>query len=166
MNESIGNRITRFRKAKGLTQEGLAAVMGISSQAVSKWENDLSCPDVSLLPKLCRTLGITCDELLTGSSNEVQLLPENQRKPLEELVLHVNILSSSGEKVQVNLPIPLVQMCLKMGIHFIPSGVVDDRDALKSIDFNKIFQLVEKGVIGKLVEITSPDGDLIEVVVE
>ena len=69
MNESIGNRISKYRREKGLTQEELAAKLGVSSQAVSKWENDASCPDISLLPQLCRTLGISTDELLTGNNN-------------------------------------------------------------------------------------------------
>ena len=64
MNETIGNRIAKYRKEKGLTQEGLANLMGVSSQAVSKWETDASCPDISDLPQLCKILGITTDELL------------------------------------------------------------------------------------------------------
>ena len=49
MNETIGNRIARYRKAKNLTQEALANQIGVSSQAVSKWETDASCPDISAL---------------------------------------------------------------------------------------------------------------------
>ena len=80
MNESIGNRISKYRKEKGMTQEELAAKLGVSSQAVSKWENDASCPDISLLPRLCRILGISTDELLTGERNEVKMVPAEQRK--------------------------------------------------------------------------------------
>ena len=50
MSETIGNRISKYRKAKGMTQEELANQMGVSSQAVSKWENDASCPDIATLP--------------------------------------------------------------------------------------------------------------------
>ena len=57
MNETIGNRIAKYRKAKGLTQEALANLMGVSSQAVSKWETDASCPDISALPKLWNIRG-------------------------------------------------------------------------------------------------------------
>ena len=57
MNETNGNRISKYRKEKGMTQEELAGKLGVSSQAVSKWENDASCPDISLLPELCRILG-------------------------------------------------------------------------------------------------------------
>ena len=69
--ESIGNRIGRLRRQANMTQEALAEKLGISSQAVSKWENDLSCPDISLLAELSRILGTTADELLTGNCNDV-----------------------------------------------------------------------------------------------
>ena len=69
MNETIGSRISKYRKEKGMTQEELASRLGVSSQAVSKWENDLSCPDISLLPALCQALGVTSDEMLTGKTN-------------------------------------------------------------------------------------------------
>ncbi len=165
MNETIGNRISRLRKGKGMSQEELAAHMGVSSQAVSKWENDLSCPDISLLPKLSRLLGITVDELLTGNSNEVRVLPEGQRKRLEELTLRVRILSVAGDKVKVNLPMLLVKAALEMGVEIAPS-YAEGMGALKQLDLAKILDLVEQGVLGKLVEIESADGDTIEVVVE
>ena len=65
MNQTtIGGRIKYHRKRLGLTQEQLAARMGVSAQAVSKWENDLSCPDISILPELAALFGISVDELL------------------------------------------------------------------------------------------------------
>ena len=64
MNETLGKRIAQYRKEQSLTQENLAERLGISSQAVSKWENDLSCPDISILPQLAEALGVTTDELL------------------------------------------------------------------------------------------------------
>ena len=48
-NMNIGNNISLLRKSRNLTQEELAAALGVSAQAVSKWENNSSCPDVSLL---------------------------------------------------------------------------------------------------------------------
>jgi|GEM_PF-6583186 len=46
MANTLGSRIGEFRKKKGITQDQLAEYIGVSSQAVSKWENDLSCPDI------------------------------------------------------------------------------------------------------------------------
>ena len=60
----MGKRIMQLRKEKGYTQEQLAEMMGVSAQAVSKWENDVSCPDISILPLLAEKLGVSTDELL------------------------------------------------------------------------------------------------------
>ena len=163
MNETIGNRIAKLRKENRMSQETLAEKLGVSAQAVSKWENDASCPDISLLPQLARLLGVTVDELLTGKTDQVQLLSENQRKPLEELTLRIKVLSSKGDKVRVNLPMPLVKVGLELGMLEI-SGT--GTDTLKNLDMNQILALVEQGVIGKLVEVESAEGDTVEVVVE
>ena len=60
---SIGKNIAKYRKAKGLTQEELGAKLGVTNQAVSKWESEVSMPDVMLLPKIAKALNITLDDL-------------------------------------------------------------------------------------------------------
>ena len=164
MNESIGNRISKYRREKGLTQEELAAKLGVSSQAVSKWENDASCPDISLLPHLCKVLGVTTDELLTGKNDEVKLVPVEHRKSLDALTLRIKVDSAQGDKVRVNLPMSLVKVGLEMGMDI--SGSVSGMENLKNVDLSKILELAEKGLIGKLVEVESADGDTVEIVVE
>ena len=164
MNETIGNRIVKFRKAKNLTQEELANQVGVSSQAVSKWENDASCPDISLLPTLCKVLGITTDELLTGKNDEVKMMPTEQRKPLEQLTMRIKVDSARGDKVRVNLPMSLVKVCMETGMDM--SGSVSGMESLKNVDLNKVLELVERGLIGKLVEVESAEGDTVEIVVE
>lgn len=62
--ETLGSRVAAHRKRLGLTQDALAEQLGITAQAVSKWENDLSCPDISMLPRLAEIFGITVDALL------------------------------------------------------------------------------------------------------
>ena len=64
MEQTIGKRIMENRKRLGLTQDALADQLGVTAQAVSKWENDLSCPDITMLPKLAEIFGISTDELL------------------------------------------------------------------------------------------------------
>ena len=59
----IGNKIKNLRNKAGLTQEQLAARLGISAQSVSKWENAVTMPDITLLPTLAGELGVTIDEL-------------------------------------------------------------------------------------------------------
>ena len=166
MNESIGNRIAKYRKAKGLTQEGLANQMGVSSQAVSKWETDASCPDISALPHLCKILGITTDELLIGKMEEVKMVPPAERKGLDELILRVKVFSTRGDKIRVNVPMTLVKLAMEIGVDVVPNMGGEHGDVLKSIDMEKVVKMVEQGLIGKLVEVESADGDIIEVVVE
>lgn len=63
-NNTLGERIKHHRKRLNLTQEQLAERIGVSAQAVSKWENNLACPDISILPVLAEVFGISTDELL------------------------------------------------------------------------------------------------------
>lgn len=162
--ESIGNRIGRLRRQAGMTQEALAEKLGVSSQAVSKWENDLSCPDISLLPELARVLGCTTDELLTGKRNEVRIVPVAQRKNPDELVLRIKVDSADGDKVRVNLPIALLRVLSNSGIDI--AAQYSGMEALKSIDMEKILELVENGTVGKIVEMESSDGTIVEIIVE
>lgn len=71
MEETLGKRIVFHRKRLGLTQDALAELMGVTAQAVSKWENDQSCPDIGALPKLAEIFGISTDELLGVERKEV-----------------------------------------------------------------------------------------------
>ena len=64
MEQSLGKRIVQYRKRMGLTQDQLAEQLGVTAQAVSKWENDLSCPDINMLPRLAEIFGTTTDALL------------------------------------------------------------------------------------------------------
>ena len=70
MEQTLGNRILSHRKRLGLTQDQLAERLGVTAQAVSKWENDQSCPDITMLPKLAAIFGITTDILLGSVPEE------------------------------------------------------------------------------------------------
>ena len=166
MNETIGNRIAKYRKAKPMTQEELASQLGVSSQAVSKWETDTSCPDIGIIPQLCKVLGITTDELLTGKDSTVKLIPKAQQKSLEELVFRVLVNSAQGDKVRVNLPMTLVKLAMEVGVDLVPNMSGEAGNMLKNIDMNKVIEMVEKGLIGKIVEVESARGDTVEVIVE
>lgn len=162
MEETFGQRIQRLRKNANLTQEDVATKLNITAQAVSKWENDVSAPDISVLVELSDILGVSLDELM-GKQPTTSLVPESQRKDIDKMFLRVNILSKKGDKVKVNLPLALVKVFLDSGIE-LPQ--INGKDVLNSIDFKQIFALIEQGVVGKLVEIESADGDIVEVWVE
>ncbi|HJA29135.1 MAG TPA: helix-turn-helix domain-containing protein [Candidatus Olsenella pullicola] len=85
--QTFGATISSLRKEKGLTQLELAQQMGVTDKAVSKWERNLSFPDVASLPKLAEVLGTSVDELLEVKT-AAQEEPAGPRVPaLVELVL-------------------------------------------------------------------------------
>jgi len=77
MEHKTNEAIAEHRRTLGLTQEQLGAKLGISGQAVSKWEKGESMPDILLLPDLCDIFGITIDELLGHRT-------ERQRDTMQE----------------------------------------------------------------------------------
>ena len=64
MKKTLGAMIAELRKAQGMTQLELADKMGVTDKAVSKWERDLSCPDVNSIPKLAEIFGMSVDDLM------------------------------------------------------------------------------------------------------
>lgn len=165
MDMTIGKRIALLRKEKGLTQEELATHMGISPQAVSKWENDQTCPDISALPKLAKLLGVTVDELLEGKQElpAVRVLPPEERKDMKDMLLRITVDSADGDKVRVNLPIALVEVAMEMGMA-MPQ--INGNEALKGVDLKKVLEMVRLGCVGNLVEVDSADGDKVRIFVE
>lgn len=68
MKKTLGMMISSLRKDKGMTQLELAEKMGVTDKAVSKWERDLSCPDINSIPKLAEILEISVDDLMQGKT--------------------------------------------------------------------------------------------------
>ena len=161
--KALGTKISELRKARGMTQDELADKMGVSPQAVSKWENDLSMPDLPVLIELSDFFHISLDDFLKEMVQTVELLPEDKRKDIEQMFLRVYVNSENGDRVRVNLPLVLVKMARDMGLD-IPQ--MTDNPMMQKIDLGMIMQLIESGVIGKLVEVDSANGDHVEVIVE
>lgn len=67
----LGKKIKELRKAKGITQEQMAEAIGISFQAISKWETGISLPDITLAPAIARYFGVTMDELFDFDLREM-----------------------------------------------------------------------------------------------
>ncbi|MBQ4066650.1 MAG: helix-turn-helix transcriptional regulator [Clostridia bacterium] len=160
---TIGQKLADMRRRAGLTQDYVSEHLGVTPQAVSKWENDVSCPDITLLPEIAKIYHTTVDDLLNGeATKEVAVIDETVRKDPSEMVLHIHV-EDHGDKVKINLPLALVVLMSEndsMGSFNI--GNID----LKKIDFKSILSMVHSGVIGKLVEIESADGGTVIIEVE
>ena len=104
--KTLGETISSLRKEKNMTQNNLAEKMNVTDKAVSKWERDLSCPDVNSLPKLAEILGTTVEELLNAQSKK------------------------EDSKVNDIINIALIGVSLAMGVCVIVTSI------LKQIDMN------------------------------
>ncbi|NLZ99834.1 MAG: helix-turn-helix domain-containing protein, partial [Clostridiaceae bacterium] len=73
----LGVRISQMRKERDLTQEALSRKLGVSPQAVSKWETGVGCPDIALLPVIAEAFGVTIDELFSDDIATVNTVAED-----------------------------------------------------------------------------------------
>ena len=160
---TLGRRIQALRKEQSLTQDALAERMGVTPQAVSKWENDLSCPDILSLPQLARELHTTVDALLTG---ETAAAPATPQKPPEELIIRMAMRPEDGTLICLNLPFTVFRLGTLhhlISCSFNANG--DDVDVerlvqqMKQLDFTAIARLVEQGARGTLVNV----GDMLTI---
>lgn len=105
MSGTMGEVICTRRKALGMTQNGLAEKMGITDKAVSKWERDLSCPDIASIPKLAEVLGVSLEELLnterTTPEDEVEL--RRLDRMIDSVLLWVGALEGGSLLLAVTL---------------------------------------------------------------
>ena len=115
-NKSIGEIISSLRKEKGMTQNDLAEKMNVTDKAVSKWERNLSCPDVNSIPKLAEILGTTVEELLNAQSKK------------------------EDNKIDEIVNIVLIGIALAMGICIIVTSI------LKQIDMNNAITMLGIGI--------------------
>lgn len=129
---TLGQKIGSLRREKEWTQEELAEKLGVSAQAVSKWENDVSCPDIMLLPEISKLFGVTVDALLGCEPQmPVQLVPKEERKKIDSLMLRIIVNSSDGDKVRINLPMTLIKTGIELGFNM---SQVSGSSALDGID--------------------------------
>jgi len=168
---SLGSRINEYRRQRNITQEQLADAMGVTSQAVSKWENDISCPDIAILPQVADYFSVSMDRLIRGEEPmRPQVLQGKAKKDFNSMILRITVDSSNGDRVKVNLPMALAKVALEMGMPFASSMNFGNNEsansALKQVDFSQIITLVESGMVGTILEVDSADGDKVRIFVE
>lgn len=104
--QTPGMMISSLRKEKGMTQLELAEKMGVTDKAVSKWERDLSFPDINSIPKLAEIFEISVDELMQGKTETKESMSSNKADEIVDVALKgigiamgisVTVLSVFGE---------------------------------------------------------------------
>ncbi len=160
--DTLGSRIAELRKKIPLTQEELAERLGVTAQAVSKWENDASCPDIMLLPQIAKILGTSIDELMGVKSRENAQKEEQETVAVDtgKLKLRINITDNRGKPLKMSVPVAFVLRAAKLGIKI---SAVTGNEALNGVPFDKISELVKNGVTGEVFDMTTDDGTHINI---
>ena len=115
--KSIGETIASFRKQKGMTQNELAEKMNVTDKAVSKWERDLSCPDINTISKLADILDVSVEELLKAKKKEDS---NTKMKDLINLIFKAIALAMGIAVVVLNI---LNQIDIKSSIIMLGIGI-------------------------------------------
>lgn len=104
--QTPGMMISSLRKERGMTQLELAEKMGVTDKAVSKWERDLSFPDINSIPKLAEIFEVSVDELMQGKIETKESMSSNKADEIVDIALKgigiamgisVTVLSVFGE---------------------------------------------------------------------
>ncbi len=161
--DTIGSRISQGRKAKGYTQEEFSKLLDVTAQAVSKWENDISCPDIQLLPKIAELLDTTTDELLTGKKSEKKEEKQNINIDTSNLKININVLKPGQNPVNVSLPLSMVKRFAKIGNGI--SGIMGN-GTIDGVKFDEILSLVENGATGEILNVVADDNTNVKISIE
>lgn len=166
--KTLGSKISSLRKERGLTQSALADKLNISAQAISKWETDQAAPDISLLAPLAKILDTSIDYLLNENAEEPETIfvPEPDERDYSKLILKIRVIDVE-DKVNINVPFLLVKQMLASGSNSFSNLTMGGTNIeLMNEDFEKIVELIESGVLGKIVSISTQDGTSVEIYVE
>ena len=163
---NLGNNISERRKSMGLTQEELATKLGVSPQAVSKWENNLSCPDISLLPDISKLFNISVDELL-GVSN-----PNNNAETTKNEEVHSDVTyeepvytgkkatkllittERNGKTTNIKFPLGIVRFGLNIGGIF--GGLTGEQA-------NAVEDAIKTGLMGEILSVDGENGEKVTI---
>ncbi len=161
---TLGARISAGRKRLGYTQEEFSEKLGVTPQAVSKWENDASCPDIQLLPEIAKIFGISVDELLTGKAANTDN-PVKAEKPVDtsKLKFCINITKPNQKPFVMSLPFAAAKNFTRIGNSI--SGIMGN-GSISSSQLEEILQLVENGATGEVFKLEAEDNTVIRFVIE
>jgi len=101
--QEMGRFIAEKRRAKNLTQEQLAELLGVSNKTISKWETGKSMPDYSVVESLCKALNITIPELLAGKEKDSESTPGYTEEQVELLLYKVEQMEKDRNRMHIDM---------------------------------------------------------------
>ena len=142
----LSEKLQELRKEKGLTQEELAEKMNVTSQAVSKWENDLSYPDIECVGRLAAILGTTVNCIIDGKDTAPHVeLCETETPEKRILLLSVKV---KPDNMNVNVRLP-VEVILKA----YNENRLEKLLGKNSGHVESALEIIKSGVVGTIVDV-------------
>ena len=157
---TIGKNIAYYRKKQGYTQEELSEKMNVTSQAISKWENDLSYPDLTTTMELAAVLQVSVDQLLNGQP-DVPVATDADAEQIAQRILRIETKSADGETpfaVTVRIPVSIL-------LASDENGTLQELVGETASQVTMALGMIRNGVKGTLVECQS-EGVSVKITVE
>ena len=145
-------------------------MLGISPQAVSKWENDLSCPDIMLLPKIAEIFDITVDSLLSGDIADkvkaVAVKEENNTKEDSKREDGKNALKIKKLRIAITNGNKTTNIAVPIGVAGLGMRIGKIFGAIKEDQANEVESYVRKGIYGEIFTLDGEKGEHITISLE
>ena len=158
---SIGKNIAYFRKKKGFTQSELGELLGVSNQAISKWESEMTMPDVMLLPQIAKVLEVTLIDLYEDTFPDEAL--ETNPKTISSTVENGHIenrrilairVQADGANVTTKMPVSAIKSVL--GNQLLQQYLGDCEDN----QLEALLAMLDQNMTGTLVNAVTEEGSV------
>lgn len=157
---TLGHNIAYLRKIKGITQENLAEMLQVSAQAVSKWENNISCPDILLLKPIANLFGVTVDQLLSAEE------PKNLKNiQVANKILRIDFIDSQ-DNISLDIPLENLDELSKTEKVKNKPFLNSESGLLKKINFAWLKEYIDSGNCGTFLQMKSEDGTEVKISIE
>ena len=161
---SIGKNIAYFRKKAGFTQEELSEKMNITSQAVSKWENDLSYPDLTSAKMLADILHVSIDELINGATN-CTIATNASAEQISRRILLICAQVDEDEYSVEKATNVIVRIPVSVLLNAYENGTLGELVGDYEQNVEKAIGMIKEGVMGTLVDVQA-EGCNVQIKVE
>ena len=158
---TIGNNIAYFRKKAGFTQEELSEIMNITSQAISKWENDLSYPDLASTKKLACVLSVSMEELLNGEAN-YPVATNADAERIARRILVILVQTASNEACGVKATSVTVRLPVSVVLNAQENGTLNElvSQDVTQAQIEMVINMIKQGITGTLVNVQTEENSI------
>ena len=152
MKCSIGQNILKYRKKCNMTQADLAEKLNVSIQAVSKWENDISYPDIERIKQLANVLNTSADCIINGEDfTSITQLADNEKMTNRLLLISLKYMGEQPVDVTLRIPVELILKAHEEGTLHTLIGEYGEQLP------DSVFEMITSGVIGPIADINTVD---------